>query len=46
MDDDHIAEFDRDELEQIFASLGLKVLDREYRFGLMRYWLSRAASSS
>jgi SAM-dependent methyltransferase len=46
MDDDHIAEFDRDELEQIFASLGLKVLDREYRFGLMRYWLSRAASFS
>lgn len=46
MDDDHIAEFDRDELEQIFASLGLEVLDSEFRFGLMRYWLSPAASAS
>lgn len=39
MDDDHVAEFDRDELEQIFATLGLEVLEREFRFGLMRYWL-------
>lgn len=40
MDDDHLAEFDRDELEAIFASLGLKILDREFRFGLMRYWVT------
>jgi SAM-dependent methyltransferase len=40
MDDDHLAEFDRDELEDMFASLGLSVLDREFRFGLMRYWVS------
>jgi hypothetical protein len=46
MDDDHIAEFDRDELEQIFASLGLEVLNSEFRFGLMRYWLSPAATPS
>lgn len=46
MDDDHVAEFDRDELEQIFASLGLEVLDREFRFGLMRYWLSSAQTSA
>jgi SAM-dependent methyltransferase len=40
MDDDHIAEFDRDELERLFASLGLEVLDREFRYGVMRYWLT------
>ena len=46
MDDDHVAEFDRDELEQIFACLGLEVLDREFRFGLRRYWLSSARTSA
>jgi hypothetical protein len=40
MDDDHLAEFDRDELEALFGTLGLQVLDREFRFGLMRYWVS------
>ena len=39
MDDDHIAEFDRDELEQLFTSLGLTILDREFRHGVMRYWV-------
>jgi len=41
MDDDHIAEFDRDELEQLFASLELRVVDSEFRHGVMRYWLAR-----
>ena len=41
MDDDHIAEFDRDELEQLFASLDLKIIDREFRHGVMRYWVTR-----
>jgi protein-L-isoaspartate O-methyltransferase len=39
MDDDHIAEFDRDELESIFRDLGFKVLASEFRFGVMRYWI-------
>jgi SAM-dependent methyltransferase len=41
MDDDHIAEFDRDELEQLVASLDLKIIDREFRHGVMRYWVTR-----
>jgi SAM-dependent methyltransferase len=44
MDDDHIAEFDRDELEGLFASLGFEVIDREFRFGVMRYWVTAATS--
>lgn len=40
MDGDHVAEFDRDELEAIFNSVGLKVVDREFRWGFMRYWLT------
>lgn len=46
MDDDHVAEFDRDELEGMFADLGFKVLDREFRYGVMRYWLSRAPAAA
>lgn len=38
-DNDHIAEFDRDELEIIFRELGFEVLDREFRYGAMRYWI-------
>jgi SAM-dependent methyltransferase len=40
MDDDHVAEFDRDELEDLFASMDLTIVDREFRYGLMRYWLT------
>lgn len=46
MDDDHIAEFDRDELEELFALLGLKVLDREFRYGVMRFWLASDVEAS
>ena len=45
MDDDHIAEFDRDELGRIFDSLGLTVIDSEFRYGLMRYWVSWARAA-
>jgi SAM-dependent methyltransferase len=41
MDDDHVAEFDRDDLEQLFASLQLRIIDREFRHGVMRYWVTR-----
>ena len=42
MDDDHIAEFDRDELDELLASVQLQVIDREFRHGVMRYWVSPA----
>ena len=38
-DEDHVAEFDRDELEEMFRSCGLAVLDCEFRWGFLRYWL-------
>lgn len=41
-DEDHIHEFDRREIEQMFAHCGLKVQSREYLFGYMKYWLSPA----
>lgn len=44
-DEDHVAEFDRDELEALFASLGLTVIDSEFRWGFMRYWLTTPAPS-
>lgn len=39
MDDDHVAEFDRDELEQLFDSTQLRITGREFRHGVMRYWV-------
>lgn len=39
MDDDHVTEFDRDELERLLASVGLQTVDREFRHGVMRYWV-------
>jgi SAM-dependent methyltransferase len=39
MDGDHVAEFDRDEIEAMFKSVGLDILDREFRWGFMRYWI-------
>jgi SAM-dependent methyltransferase len=43
-DEDHVAEFTRDELEELFAECRLKVIDAEFRWGVMRYWLSRSAT--
>jgi SAM-dependent methyltransferase len=45
-DEDHVAEFDRDELEQILASVGLEVIDREFRFGVMRYWSTTSSAQA
>jgi SAM-dependent methyltransferase len=39
-DDDHVWEFNRDELEILFKQLGIKILDCQFRFGLQQYWLS------
>jgi len=45
MDGDHVAEFDRDEIEDLFKSAGLGILDREFRWGFMRYWLTPQSGS-
>jgi SAM-dependent methyltransferase len=37
-DDDHVIEFDREELSDLLDKCGLLVLQVEYRFGLQRYW--------
>lgn len=39
-DEDHIYEWDRDELQDIFTDLELKILDSEFRFGTQQYWLA------
>jgi SAM-dependent methyltransferase len=39
-DADHVAEFTRDELEDLFRSSGLDVIDHEFRWGFLRYWLA------
>jgi SAM-dependent methyltransferase len=43
MDNDHIAEFDRNELEGIFKAVDLEVTSSEFRFGVMRYWLTASS---
>jgi SAM-dependent methyltransferase len=45
-DEDHVAEFDRDEVEHILGSVGLDVLDREFRFGVMRYWVAPGSAQA
>jgi len=37
-DDDHISEFDRDELKAVLTKCGIDVLESEYRFGVQRLW--------
>ncbi len=37
-DNDHVSEFDRDELKAIFSACGLEILKAEYIFGVQRYW--------
>lgn len=38
-DADHVSEFDRKELEEMIESVKLEILDKEFSFGVMRYWL-------
>lgn len=38
-DDDHIYEFDRDEMTELVTNQGMKIIDSEFRFGVMRYWI-------
>lgn len=37
-DDDHVSEFDRDELRELFEECGVQVIQSEYIFGVQRYW--------
>jgi 2-polyprenyl-3-methyl-5-hydroxy-6-metoxy-1,4-benzoquinol methylase len=37
-DDDHVTEFDRDELTQLIHSCNLKIVDSEFRYGVMKCW--------
>jgi SAM-dependent methyltransferase len=39
-DNDHVTEFDRDELGATLERAGLKVIDREARFGVLMAWCS------
>ena len=39
LDDDHISEFDREEICQLITDQGLKIIESEYRFGVMQYWI-------
>lgn len=38
-DTDHISEFDRQDLAQLFEKCNLVMQSSEYRFGVQRYWL-------
>jgi SAM-dependent methyltransferase len=42
LDVDHVAEFDRNEIEELFRNCGFNIIDREFRWGFMRYWLKRS----
>lgn len=41
-DADHVWEFDRDELHQIVENSGWKVVESEYRFGVIKFWCEKA----
>lgn len=38
-DEDHVAEFDRDGLEHMLSSCGLTIIDSEFRWGFLKYWV-------
>ncbi|HWY12583.1 MAG TPA: class I SAM-dependent methyltransferase [Bacteroidia bacterium] len=37
-DDDHVSEFDRDELTALLKDCGLEILTADYRFGVIKLW--------
>lgn len=45
-DDDHISEFDRDELKDLLTTCGLDVIKEEYRYGLIKFWCKRISAST
>tara|TARA_B110000483_G_scaffold111405_1_gene135491 strand:- start:319 stop:666 length:348 start_codon:yes stop_codon:yes gene_type:complete len=44
-DDDHIWEFKRSDVHQIFKDLQLEILEQEYINGAMRFWLKSQHSA-
>jgi len=38
-DEDHIYEFDRNEMTQIITKLDMSIVDSEFRFGVLRFWI-------
>ena len=38
-DEDHIHEYDRDEMAMLITSLNLKIEHVEFKNGVMRYWV-------
>lgn len=37
-DDDHVSEFDRDEIKTILNNCDITILEAEYRFGVQKFW--------
>jgi SAM-dependent methyltransferase len=37
-DDDHVVEFDREDLQTLLKECGLKILSSEYIYGIQKYW--------
>ena len=37
-DDDHVREFDRDELRELLERCSIRIVEAEYRFGIQRLW--------
>lgn len=38
-DNDHVSEFDRAELDALVEAAGMRVIEREFSEGVMRYWI-------
>ena len=38
-DDDHVQEYDRNEMEMLITSLNMNIAHVEFRYGVMRYWV-------
>lgn len=45
-DDDHISEFDRDELKTLLNNTGLEIINEEYRYGLIKLWCKRITKNT
>ena len=38
-DDDHVHEFNRDEIMSLFRELNIEIIESQYRFGVQQYWV-------
>lgn len=44
-DDDHISEFDRDDLKALLNNCKLEIINEEYRYGLIKMWCKKRESN-